>query len=172
MQDTRSRVSAGETVEVVVTVRSGVIVFGMVCRWSLGGILLYAGLCKIDHVLPLLQVVYGYEIIAPPYGRVAAQFLPIAELVVGGALVARIGIGGASVCGALLMSCFVVAQASVIVRAISVSCGCFGDDIPVGYATLARTFTLAALAWTVFGIWFWTRYRGWEDVPVEVRPSR
>lgn len=147
--------------------RSGAIVFGMVCRWILGGIFLYAGLCKIDQMLPLLQVVYGYEIISPPYGRIAAQLLPVAEVILGAALVAGVGIGGASLCGAMLVSCFVLAQASVIVRAISVSCGCCGDDVPVGYATLARTFMLAALAWLVFGIWVWSNCRRWEDTPAD-----
>lgn len=132
-------------------------------RIGIGGLLIYTSIVKIMHPYQFLSQIYNYEITGPLSGVLAAITVTSLELTCGLCLVTGLQIGGAILGSVLLFSIFTVAQASVIIRGLSISCGCFNLDPEdaglIGYATLIRTMLLLLLSGIIFVRIVGDRYR-------------
>lgn len=118
--------------------------FALVMPRLVGGVLLLAAVPKVMDPHGFLEVVRGYGVL--PLGTsVAAMVLPWAEVGLGALLVSGAGVRKASLAAAALGVGFVLAQGWVLVRGLSVPCGCFGTEEEVGVLTLLRAAGFAAV---------------------------
>lgn len=128
----------------------GIDIFFLVVRIGIGGLLIYSSITKIMHPYEFLSQIYNYELTGPISGVFTAIGVTAFELMCGLCLVTGLQVGGAITGGVLLFSIFTVAQASVIFRGLSISCGCFSPASEnaelIGYATLIRTLILLVLS--------------------------
>ena len=115
---------------------------GTVARVAVGVVLVAAGAAKLAQpAWPATAAAFG----APP--SVAAA-LPWAELVLGAALVAGLGLPWAAWAALALLAGFTAAVVDRLRRGDRVPCGCFGEPspVPLGPATVARNAVLCGLA--------------------------
>jgi len=127
----------------------------LAARIVVGGTLLAAGILKIGHFGAFASTIASYRIpfLGPGVIAPLAVAIPLIEVVLG----AYILIGLYSrVTGALALcefAIFAAAVASVVLRGIPASCGCFGpgDTRPASWVEVARDVGLALLA--AFIVW-------------------
>jgi uncharacterized membrane protein YphA (DoxX/SURF4 family) len=122
----------------------------LIARLIVGGTLLAAGILKIGHFDALASTIASYRIpfLAPAVIAPISVAIPLIEVLLGAYIL--IGLY-TRVMSALALCEFVVfaaAVASVVMRGISASCGCFGpgDTRPASWVEVARDLGLAALA--------------------------
>ncbi|QNG17845.1 DoxX family membrane protein [Rhodococcus triatomae] len=115
----------------------------------LGGTLVLAGLPKLRDRAGLLTAVQGYALLPAPVEAAVARLLPIAEIVVGGALILGIARTWAALAAAALFLAFFAGLTINLVRGRrDLDCGCFAfggsDDVPrIGWFHAARAGALA-----------------------------
>jgi uncharacterized membrane protein YphA (DoxX/SURF4 family) len=122
----------------------------LIARLIVGGTLLAAGILKIGHFDALASTIASYRIplLAPAVIAPISVAIPLIEVLLGAYLLiglyTRI-ISALALCEFVL---FAAAVASVVMRGISASCGCFGpgDTRPASWVEVARDLVLAALA--------------------------
>jgi hypothetical protein len=101
---------------------------------------------KLARPGAFLQAVVEYQLLPFPIALLFASWLPWLEATVALALLTRWHRGAAMV-ALVLGLIFVLAQSSVLVRGLSVSCGCFGPtDERVGAVSLIRSVVFAVCA--------------------------
>ncbi len=103
---------------------------GLVARLVVGGIWLWAGLLKVTEPEASVTAVRAYQLLPPSMADGLGRVLPMVEVVVGACLVLGLltrVVGGVS---AVLQVAFIIGIASVWVRGIPISCGCFGTGGP------------------------------------------
>jgi hypothetical protein len=101
---------------------------------------------KLTRPGAFLEAVVEYQLVPFSLALVVASWLPWLELVVALALTTR-WYRGAALVAVLLGVVFIVAQSSVLMRGLSVACGCFGPtDERVGAYSLIRSVVFAACA--------------------------
>jgi len=122
----------------------------LVARIIVGGTLLAAGALKIGHFDAFASTIASYRIPFLPSAVVAPMSvaIPLIEVLLGAYLL--IGLY-TRVIGALALcefAIFAAAVASVVIRGIPASCGCFGpgDTRPASWVEVARDVGLAVLA--------------------------
>ena len=135
----------------------------LIFRIVLGGLFVWASIHKIRYPFLFLATVYDYEIVSVKFGIALAVLLPGLELLVGICLMVRIFPKSASLFCVAMLSMFLFAQISVLMRGLTVDCGCFGiEESPVTSQILARTGLMLGLAILVCvnvhaGGWRWPR---------------
>jgi len=117
---------------------------------GLGVLLVISGAIKTANPHGFLEVVLRYVVLPVLPATGIAMALPWIEVVVGSLLFGRIAVRAALLSAAVLGIVFVIAQASVLIRGITVPCGCLAAsmsaDDAVGPRTLSRAVILAIAA--------------------------
>lgn len=129
-------------------------VTGAVCRLLLGGVFIYSDSHKLLRPDEFARLIYGYRILHPDLVNLAGIILPWVELVPGLFLV--IGLlprSSAALLGGLL-ALFIGAAALVMMRGLSIHCGCFLPILSdrVGWPLILRNSVLLLLALQII-IW-------------------
>jgi uncharacterized membrane protein YphA (DoxX/SURF4 family) len=120
----------------------------LVLRVALGGVFLAAGLLKVSHPEVLAATIAAFRLLPQPVIAPLAIALPYFEMILGGYLIVGLFTRGVALIAAAQLAGFAAAIASVVVRGIPTSCGCFGpnDTAPASWVDVARDLVLAALA--------------------------
>ena len=100
----------------------------LILRLAVAGIFIYAGAVKLADPLRFATQIRAYELTEFVTGAALAVWLPWLELLCGLALLANRLARGALLWLAILMVIFTAAQASALVRGLSLDCGCFGES--------------------------------------------
>jgi hypothetical protein len=111
---------------------------------ALGAIFVWSGWAKAQAPFDFLGDIYSYQIAGAKMGVLIAMIIPFLELLVGVCLLLRIAVSGSLIVAVLLCSIFSLAQASVLLRGLSIDCGCFGNASSgvVTYGTLVRVLVM------------------------------
>jgi uncharacterized membrane protein YphA (DoxX/SURF4 family) len=119
-----------------------------VLRVALGVLFFAAGLLKVTHPEVLAATIAAFRLLPQPLVAPLAIALPYFEMILGGYLIAGLFTRVAAFLAAAQLAAFAAAIASVVVRGISTSCGCFGpsDTAPASWVDVARDLALAAVA--------------------------
>jgi putative oxidoreductase len=115
----------------------------------LGLVLVWAGSAKLLDTSGFAVSIARYQLVPDALAIIVASVLPMLEIMVGLCLLSATCLWPALLTTLLLTAVFTAAQASVVMRGLSISCGCFGSESPVGWASILRTggfFIAAAVA--------------------------
>ena len=125
----------------------GLRVLLLVARVVFGVLFVWAAFGKIVDPDKFAQQVANYDIIGPKTSAVVAAILPWLEFIVGTCLLVGIWQTGAWLGTVLLFGCFVVARVSVLMRGLSIECGCGVMDgkITPRSVVISAAFLLAAI---------------------------
>lgn len=107
-------------------------VLGLVCRWTVGVVFLWACLDKLIHPVAFAQNIANYRMVPMPLLHPFAWLLPVAEAVVAVALIVGWHRRGAALLAAAMTVVFIIAIAAALARGLDISCGCF--DTASGHA--------------------------------------
>ena len=126
-----------------------------IARLLVGGILLVAGALKIGHFDVQATTIASYRIpfLAPQIIAPLAVAIPLLEVLLGAYVLLGLYTRAAAALAATEFVIFGAAIASVVLRGIPASCGCFGpgDTRPASWEEVARDLALAAVA--AFIVW-------------------
>ncbi len=100
---------------------------GLLARIVVGGVWLWAGLLKVTEPEASVSAVRAYQLLPTGVADAVGNVLPMLEVVLGACLLLGLLTRVAGGLSALLQVAFIIGIASVWVRGISISCGCFGD---------------------------------------------
>jgi putative oxidoreductase len=116
------------------------------CSLGAGVVYLYASLDKIQHPAAFAQAIANYRMVPLPLLHTFAWLLPIAEAVVGAALIVGWQRRGAALLASLMTVMFIIAIATALIRGLDISCGCFDTAAgsSVGMDLLLRDIVLLA----------------------------
>ena len=122
-----------------------------VCRLTLGGIFLYAGLIKAWDVVAFAGSVANYQIPFLSYhlNYLVAASLPYVEMAAGLLLLINRQVRPAALLLGVLDIIFMVALVSVLIRGLDIDCGCFrpgSEGHTTAQAALLRDVGILALA--------------------------
>ena len=130
-----------------------------VSRLSLGVVYLYASVQKTHQPFDFLSQVYDYQLVGPTEGMAVAIVLPWIEVALAICLLSGLVLGGALLCSILLGGLFVFVQVSVLVRGLDISCGCFSAasrETVVSYLTLVNTIGVFLLSLGTYVGYLWS----------------
>ncbi len=119
----------------------------MTCRFVAGGALVLAGLIKLGNPQALMLSIQGYELAPAFLIPFLAYALPWSELVIGLLLLYGAWSREAATLATALFALFTFAVISVLVRKISLDCGCFGGmfgEAAIGWHTVGRNAVFLA----------------------------
>ena len=139
------------------------------CRWTLGGVFIYAGGTKLVEPEIFAVLIEAYGIVPERLLMPVAIGLPLLEVIAGIGLLFDIRGSLALITGLLVL--FIVVLGYGIWMGLDVDCGCFGPDDPEAEAfhglrlSLYRDLSMMA---GVFFIYGWRRYRAIRPVSVMV----
>jgi len=111
-------------------------------RVLLGLVLVWAGSSKLLETSSFATDVARYQIMPDGLAIVVASVLPMIEVGLGLCLLSGTCVLPAMLTITGLLLAFLVAQISVLWRGLTISCGCFGSDSPVGAMSVVRTGSL------------------------------
>ncbi|MBL7995759.1 DoxX family membrane protein [bacterium] len=102
----------------------------LIARVVLGLIFVYASIEKITYPEPFAQNIIAYEILPQALANIAAIWLPWLEMFCGLLLIAGIWVRANAAILSILLTIFIIAIASALIRGLDISCGCFevGDS--------------------------------------------
>jgi uncharacterized membrane protein YphA (DoxX/SURF4 family) len=100
----------------------------LVCRLTLGGVLIVAGSIKIPHPYKAAAAMRAYELLPTSSASLFGYILPWLEVGLGLFLILGVAAGRSGLIGALLMLLFIAAIGSAWARGLTIDCGCFGGD--------------------------------------------
>jgi uncharacterized membrane protein YphA (DoxX/SURF4 family) len=127
----------------------------LLARIIVGGTLLVAGAMKIGHFDALASTIASYRIpfLAPAVIAPISVAIPLIEVLLGAYLLIGLYTRLIGVFALCEFAIFAAAVASVVMRGIPASCGCFGpgDTRPASWVEVARDVGLAVLA--AFIVW-------------------
>jgi hypothetical protein len=136
------------------------------CRWTLGGLFVYAGVSKLLAPKTFAYLIAAFGIVPEGLLIPVAIGLPVMEVVAGVGLLFDIRGSLGLITGLLVIFMLVLGYA--IGLGLDVDCGCFGPEDPEAEAfhglRLSLLRDLAMLAVVIF-IYGWRRYRA-------IRPTR
>ncbi len=121
----------------------------MTCRLVAGGALVLAGLIKIANPRALMLSIQGYELVPEALIPFMAYVLPWSELALGVLLLYGAWSREAATLAVGLYTMFTLAVISVLVRGLSMDCGCFGGmfgETAIGWNTVIRNLVFVAAA--------------------------
>ena len=124
----------------------------LILRVVLGAIFIYASWHKIMDPEEFARSIINYRIVPAESVNLLAIVLPWMELVCGLLLLLGLFTGGSILVVAFMMTVFLVAMGSALVRGIDISCGCFSSDGTdrINILFLIRDIVLFAFALQVF----------------------
>lgn len=123
-------------------------------RLALGALFLGAGLLKLGDPTEFAVEIHNYQLF-PFLAPLLAATLPAVEIVLGLALLAgpRPWVRAGALGTAALTGVFTVAVASVVLRGINISCGCFGAGSgPVTMLTVLRDVLLLGACVALYAV--------------------
>ena len=127
----------------------------LIARIVVGGTLLAAGVFKIGHFDALASTIASYRIpfLSPAVIAPISVAIPLVEVLLGAYTLIGLYTRIISILALCEFAIFAAAVASVVMRGIPASCGCFGpgDTRPASWVEVARDVGLAALA--AFIVW-------------------
>ena len=97
-----------------------------ICRFTLAGVWLWAGLAKASDPLVAERAVRAYQLAPEMFVKPVAWGLPFIEIGLAALLVFGIATRIIAAISLVLLGLFIAAIGSVWVRGIQVACGCFG----------------------------------------------
>jgi uncharacterized membrane protein YphA (DoxX/SURF4 family) len=130
----------------------------VVGRVSLGAIFLYAAFSKIyfdgawhlrDYHFFFAMAIDSYKMLPLSVVQWMARFLPWFELLLGGLLIAGVGLRWVGSITSALLLVFIGAMTRAKILGLEINCGCFGNNEKLGWATLIRDSSLLILALAV-----------------------
>lgn len=139
------------------------------CRWTLGGLFIYAGSTKLLDPKTFAALIDAYAIVPEGLLILVAIVLPLLELIAGIGLLFDIRGSLAMLTGLLVL--FIAVLAHSIWMGLDVDCGCFGPEDPEAEAfhglrqSLFRDLVMMA---GVFFIYIWRQYRAIRPIGVMV----
>jgi uncharacterized membrane protein YphA (DoxX/SURF4 family) len=124
----------------------------LICRMVLGAVFIYASWDKILHPEQFARSVMYYKILPPESVNLLAIILPWLELVCGIFLLLGLFTNGSILVTAFMITVFLVAISSALIRGIDISCGCFSSNGTnrINILYLLRDMTLFAFALQIF----------------------
>lgn len=135
-------------------------IVGLLLRLVLGGVILVAGLLKVEHLETSARSVRAYQIFDYDVAGYIGYGLPILEVAIGLLLVLGLFTRLSAALGGFLMVVFIIGIASAWSRGLSIDCGCFGKGGTIAAAQtqypqeIARDVGLLACA-----VWLMVRPR-------------
>ena len=120
-------------------------------RVAVGGVLVVAGALKAPNPTAFASTIAGFQLLPAAVAGPMAVFVPWFEILLGGYLVAGYLTRVAAWVACVEFITFAGAIASVVVRGIHISCGCFGqgDAAPASWFDVSRDALLAVAALVV-----------------------
>lgn len=119
-----------------------------IVRIGLGLLLIAAGALKIGHFADLASVIAAFRLLPGVLVAPLSIALPFFEVALGLYMVVGFCTRTAALVATLEFAVFAAAIASVVIRGIPTSCGCFGpaDAAPASWFDVGRDLALTALA--------------------------
>jgi len=133
--------------------------FYKLCRWTLGGIFLYAGINKVLAPKIFAVLIEAYGIIPGGLLMPLAILLSLLEVIAGFGLL--FDIRGSLALISSLLAVFIVILGYAIWMGLDVDCGCFGPEDPESLAFHGLRMSLfrdLAMVAGVFFLYTWRRY--------------
>lgn len=130
----------------------------VVGRVALGAIFLYAAYSKLyfdgawhlrDYQFFFAMAIDSYKMLPLSVVKWMASILPWFELLLGGLLIAGVGLRWVGSITSALLLVFIGAMVRAKILGLEINCGCFGNNEKLGWATLARDSSLLILALAV-----------------------
>ncbi len=123
----------------------------LVFRLALAGIFLFAAFPKLLDPVSFARDIDNYRMLPDAVIGPLSLMLPVAEIVIGLALITGVYARGASITAGLMLVGFAAGMVQAIVRGIDLDCGCFGHfaEAQVSWWTVARNVTLTLMAISV-----------------------
>lgn len=123
----------------------------LVFRLVLAGMFLFAALPKLLDPVTFARDIDNYRMLPDALIGPLALMLPVAEIVIGLALVTGVYARGAAITSSVMLVGFAVGMVQAIVRGIDLDCGCFGHfaEAQVSWWTVARNAALTLMALSV-----------------------
>ncbi|TAM91374.1 DoxX family membrane protein [bacterium] len=120
-------------------------------RVAIGSVLVVAGALKAPNPTAFASTIAGFQLLPAAVAGPMAVFVPWFEILLGGYLIAGYLTRAAAWVACAEFVVFAGAIASVVVRGIHISCGCFGqgDAAPASWVDVVRDAALAAGALVV-----------------------
>lgn len=120
----------------------------LVLRLFLGGMFVYAAWAKVLEPAGFAMSVRGYKIIPFALSNLFALGVSWTELVAGAMLILGVFTRKAAGAIAILLVTFIVAIATVVVRGMTIDCGCFGSEggSSASWILIVRNVALLAAA--------------------------
>jgi uncharacterized membrane protein YphA (DoxX/SURF4 family) len=119
-------------------------------RVIVGGTLLAAGILKIGHFDALAVTIASYRLplLSPPVISALSVAVPLVEVLMGAYILIGLYTRAVAMIALVEFVVFAAAIASVVIRHIPATCGCFGpgDTRPAGWEEVGRDLALAAVA--------------------------
>lgn len=119
----------------------------LILRVVMGGVLIAAGVLKAhDGAAVTSSTIAAYRILPPFAVATLGLFLPYFEIGLGGYLAAGLFTRSSAYVAAVQFLVFAVAVASLVIRRIPASCGCFGagQNVPPSWEHVGFDVLLAA----------------------------
>jgi putative oxidoreductase len=123
----------------------------LVLRLFLGGLFVFASWHKVIEPLAFAMSVRGYKIIPFAYSNVFALVVSWSELIAGVMLILGIFTRKAAGAVAILLVMFIVAITMVVVRGMTVDCGCFSSEggSSASWLLIVRNVALLAASYLI-----------------------
>jgi hypothetical protein len=134
---------------VTVDVNDIALVIATAVHVALGLMLLTAGVAKLRHWSEFTGVVANYRLLPEGLNAAAAAVIVPAEILLGAALIFRVGMPFAAMASAALLTIFAVAMGINIRRGrTSIDCGCFRSTLrqPLEWRLVVRNVVCAAVS--------------------------
>lgn len=123
----------------------------LVLRLFLGGLFVFASWHKVIEPLGFAMSVRGYKIIPFAYSNLFALVMSWSELIAGIMLILGIFTRKAAGAIAILLVMFIVAITLVVVRGMTVDCGCFSSEggSSASWLLIVRNVALLAASYLI-----------------------
>lgn len=133
---------------------------GLLARFFLGAVLVYAGAVKVGSPLTAQRAVQAYELFPMGLAGAIGLALPFVEIVLGVLLLVGLFTRPVAVVSTVLMLAFVVGIAQAWARGLTIDCGCFGGGGQIGAEATRYPQEIARdLAFAAAGVWLAARPR-------------
>jgi thiol-disulfide isomerase/thioredoxin len=102
-------------------------------RLLLGVIFIFASIAKIQDIAKFVNIVVSYEFIPNNLAHLYGNIAPWVELFIGCALILGIFVRFSAALLIPLVLSFIVANSYALIKAVRVSCGCFGTFLSISH---------------------------------------
>ncbi len=140
-------------------------------RMLVGCVLGFSAISHLMEPLGFLEAVYSYQVIGRTLGWVVALLLPSIELALAVCLLSGNYLRPALISACFMFAAFVAAQTVVVMRGLSIDCGCFGRlSHPVGVGSILITTFLLVVSFTCAWACRWSGFRR-DESPANSRSA-